>query len=177
MIEKSTYLIDSNTLIQAKNLYYQHGFCGSFWKWILDAHNGNILCTINKVKKEIFKGDKEDDLLKKWASENLQTSFFHQETNDIKIMGKYAEIMLWAAKNQQYNQLAKETFARDDIADAFLIAAACAYGLTIVSHEKPAPNSKKSIKIPDVASQFGVNTISLYDLLSKHAEGDFIFKP
>jgi hypothetical protein len=34
-----TYLLDTNTLIQAKNEYYGFDVCPGFWDWI-DAENG-----------------------------------------------------------------------------------------------------------------------------------------
>ena len=32
------YLVDSNVVIQAKNLYYGFDFCPAFWDWIDRAH-------------------------------------------------------------------------------------------------------------------------------------------
>lgn len=175
IIKNALYLIDTNTLIQAKNFHYQFNFCSSFWEWILAAHKSNIVCTIEKVKKEVFRGDKED-VLKKWTEDNVPCSFFHNEMQDPLIMKKYADIIAWSSNHARYNQKAKEDFADIHIADAFLIATAAAYNLTIVSHEKSAPNSLKSIKIPDAADAFNVKTITLYELLNRHAQGSFHFK-
>jgi|JI10StandDraft_1071094.scaffolds.fasta_scaffold632325_2 hypothetical protein len=173
MIHPIKYLIDSDTFIQAKSLHYRFSFCESFWEWILLAHQAEIIGTIDKVKKEILRGDDE---LKVWVNTTPPTSFFYAESYDIAVMKKYAHVMAWSVAHQQYNLTAKAVFADHDRADAFLIATASVYGQIIVSHEASAPASQKSIKIPDAAKAFGVKTITLYELLSRHAHGNFDFK-
>lgn len=34
----TTYLLDANVFIQAKNLHYGFDFCPAFWDWIDEAH-------------------------------------------------------------------------------------------------------------------------------------------
>ena len=34
----TTYLLDANVFIQAKNLHYGLDFCPAFWNWIEEAH-------------------------------------------------------------------------------------------------------------------------------------------
>lgn len=171
------YLIDSDIFIQAKNFHYRFSFCKSFWEWMLVAHHSQIVGTIDKVKKEIFRGTDENDELKEWTNTLLPSSFFYAESHDIAVMKQYAQVMAWSVAHQQYNLTAKAVFADHDRADAFLIATASVYGQTIVSHEASAPSSHKSIKIPDAANAFGVRTITLYDLLTLHAHGNFDLKP
>ena len=84
--------------------------------------------------------------------------------------------MSWIASNTHYTPQAKSEFARSDVADAFLIAVAKTYSYTIVTHEKSQPERKNRVLIPDVARNFSVESIMIYDLLSLHAEGNFSLK-
>lgn len=65
------------------------------------------------------------------------------------------EIAAWVTHPaRQYRQEAIDEFF--DSADYRLIAHARATGSTVVTRERPAPDSKKKVKIPDVCNAFGV---------------------
>lgn len=66
-----------------------------------------------------------------------------------------------------FRQGAAETFLA--AADYFLVAQALSLEYTVVTQEKPAPQSEKKIKIPDACNAVGVAWISLFDMLK--AEG------
>jgi hypothetical protein len=56
------YLIDSNTFMTSARTFYSFDFGGKFWDFLIqEAQNGN-LASIDKVLKEINKGN--DDLKK-----------------------------------------------------------------------------------------------------------------
>lgn len=54
------YLLDTNVLITAKNLYYGIDFCPGFWEWIEHMGSAGTVRSVSKVKDEITSGD--DDL-------------------------------------------------------------------------------------------------------------------
>ncbi|MNG04530.1 hypothetical protein D3C84_876660 [compost metagenome] len=83
--------------------------------------------------------------------------------------------MKWTAANTHFKEAAKIEFARSDIADAFLIATAMAYGQDIITHELSNPDRKNKIQIPDAAANFGVKTHFVYDVLSDNSNDDFSF--
>jgi predicted nucleic acid-binding protein len=56
-------------------------------------------------------------------------------------MQSYGQVMKWNASNKHYLKQAKDEFAKFEVADAFLIAVAKAYGFTIVTHETSQPGS------------------------------------
>jgi hypothetical protein len=168
------YLVDSNIFLQAKNLHYRFEFCNHFWTWVERAHAGGIVCSTSKVKEELLKG-KDDDPVKKWALQ-LPSTFFMADDTDPKILSKYKEIMQWTATNTHFTDPAKKEFARADIADAFLIATAMAYGHEIITHELSKPERRNKIQIPDAAANFGVKTHFVYDVLCDHSHTDFSFK-
>ncbi len=91
-------------------------------------------------------------------------------------MKKYAEVMRWSAANTHFKEAAKAEFARSNVADAFLLAAAMAHGYGIVTHELSKPEQKKKIQLPDAALQLGVTTHFVYDVLTDYCKEDFSFQ-
>jgi hypothetical protein len=68
----STYLLDANVFIQAKNLHYGFDFCPAFWQWLVERHADGTVASIEKVADELRAGD---DDLKMWADERHPTFF------------------------------------------------------------------------------------------------------
>lgn len=54
------HLLDSNTLIEAKNRYYAMTVCPGYWAWILQQHQALEVASIVPVRDELAKGN--DDL-------------------------------------------------------------------------------------------------------------------
>ena len=44
-----SYLLDTNTLIQAKNEYYAFDLCPGFWKWLERNNEGGMVHSIEPV--------------------------------------------------------------------------------------------------------------------------------
>jgi hypothetical protein len=167
-----SYLLDANVFITAKNQHYRFDFCTGFWSWIEDCHAKDLVYSVSKVKKELQNADKFD-LARKWA-EQMPSSFFLPDESEAHVMANYAKLMNWANENAQYMQKAKDEFALGTNADAFLIARAITDGRVIVSHEtQKQPDVKARIPIPNAANAFGVKVISIFDLLSGHANPTF----
>lgn len=169
------FLIDTNIFLQAKHFHYRFDFCSHFWKWIEHAHAAGLVCSTAKVKDELMRGKDGDDVMV-WAT-GLPRSFFIPDTSDKLVMKKYAEVMAWSAENTHFKPAAKIEFAKTDVADAFLIATAMAYGFEIITHELSNPEQKKKIQIPDAALQLGVKTHFVYDVLSEYSDLNFAFNP
>lgn len=170
----SKYLFDSSVFIQAKNFYYQFGFCGGFWDWVLDGHTKHLFYSVKKVQAELNSGADHDDC-KVWAK-GLPTSFFVNDASDAGVMKVYVDLMNWAAASTHYLPAAKAEFAGVKEADPFLIAVAKQHGYTVVTQEQPNPQKKNKIPLPDAAAHFGVKAIYIYDLLAKHAASTFKLK-
>ncbi len=77
-------------------------------------------------------------------------------------MGDYTQIIRWAfgRLNSPYSQSALDVFMMANEADAFLAAFALKHQLTLVTYEVSAPNSRRSIKLPDVCAAFGIPVLS-----------------
>jgi hypothetical protein len=175
------YLIDSNIFFQAKDLWYQFGFCQQFWKWIEEGHQANVFFSTKKVKKEINDGHASCPA-KAWVKNSVNASFFLEDDSVNKVNVHYSQLMNWATDQHAkkvYSYAALANFAKQDKADAYLIAAAKHYQCDIVTHETPTTGGTgvKNIKIPNAAAELGVKTITLFDLLHKHAGPAFTFKP
>lgn len=169
----SGYLFDSNVFIQAKTLHYQFGFCQGFWDWISRGHGAGLFFSSKKVLAELNRGNETDEA-RRWAGD-APNGFFLDDASVPDVMTHYGHIMNWAYASNHFLPQAKEEFAREDEADAFLIALAAQRGWTIVTHEKSNPDKRNRILIPDAAIAHGVPTIIIYDLLRQKARSTFEF--
>jgi hypothetical protein len=175
MKSSARFLLDSDVLITAKNLHYNPKFCANFWLWVTHGFQHGFIYSIDKVRDELLNG-KDDDPLRGWASQAALDGFF---LNSLPSTPKWQLLASWAVERQPpFQAAAQDKFLDVKSADAWLIAfAANDPGFVIVTNEQPAPESRKSIKLPDAAAAVGVQTMSLFDVLSMHAVGDFAFKP
>lgn len=174
------FLFDSDSLIVAKNSYYAPEFSSAFWDWIVAGNQGGVLYTIDKVISE-FKGGNDNDYLRKFAEEHEQSLAL--KTTDNNCLKKYGDIQVWASmvwasggKDSRKTTKALEVFAKESIADPWLVAYASVNGFCIVSNERPAPESQTSVKLPDVANAFGVKVVKLHEVLSIYSGQNFTFK-
>jgi len=118
MSEASTYLIDSDVLITAKNRYYTFRICPGFWDSVLHAHALGLVQSIDRVQSELLNGSPDDDLVQ-WVSKDVPLTFFHS-CSDSKVVDAFREIMLWAQRHTRYTDAAKAKFASG--ADGWLVA-------------------------------------------------------
>lgn len=63
------HLLDSNTLIEAKNRYYGMTICPGYWSWIVQQHQALEIASIVQVRDELARGN--DDLTQ-WVKGNTQ---------------------------------------------------------------------------------------------------------
>ncbi len=160
------YLLDANTLIDAKNLYYPIKRVPEFWEWLI--HQGQL--SNIKIPIEIYeefkdtnpKDGKKDDLAL-WAED--------KEIKDALLFNEEAEGDL--IRQVTYLGYA-EDLTDDEIIkigrDPFLIS----YGLKdpqnrcIVTTEVSKPNRKRANRhIPNVCATFQIPCINNFDLIQK----------
>ena len=155
------YLLDADTFIRAHRQHYRFSFCPAYWSALLSQHNAVSVASVLQVKKELLRG--KDDLTT-WVKSKLPTEFF-KGTEDAKVVQTYASIAKWVVSLTHLSPEAQSHFAGS--ADGWLIAYAQVNGYTVCSYEVSAPESKNDIKLPDIASQFGVSCDSPYDMLER----------
>lgn len=156
------YVLDSNIFIQAHRANYPLDVFPSFWSVIHDLSNNHSICSIDKVKIEIYEQAFHEDELKKWCLRHLPKPFF---IDTQKVIRNYAQVIQWAhEKRHGYSHKAIQQFSETNLADPWLVAFAMDGVYTIVTQETSDPNSKKRIKIPDVCKAFNIpytNTVGM----------------
>ena len=78
------------------------------------------------------------------------------------MVASYQQVMTWAW-GQSYKLNAINEF--QSVADSWIVAHALAYGRVVVTREKPAPGSKKRIKIPDACDALKVKYLDPFTML------------
>ncbi len=163
MRNSAAYLLDSDVFITAKNTYYAFDICPGFWESLLHHHANDTVFSIDRVRSELLAGRATEDLVQ-WVKRDVPASFFLSvDYGDVP--DRYAEIMLWAQRHRRYYDEAKAKFAAG--ADGWLVAYAKVRGLKVVTNEKPEPDSRRAIKLPEVCQEFNVECINTFDLLRK----------
>jgi len=159
------YLLDANTYIQAKNLYYQMSFCPAYWSWLDQQCQISSLASIQTVYEELADGDDE---LSDWVK-GRKEHFIPVSRNDIQ--EKFADIAQYVVQlNGKKQEFVAEFLSK---ADPWLIATAAVIGGTVVTHEVPVPENSTKVKIPNICEAFGVPYITTFQLL-KRLEAQFV---
>lgn len=150
------YLLDANTLIQAKNEYYAFDLCPGFWDW-LDKQSvaGNVL-SVRAVRDELEHGNDE---LAQWAKDR-KAGFFLPV--DERVSGAMSAVSGWVQAGD-FREDAKRQFLAG--ADPWLIAHALAHDHTVVTLEVHVEGEKKAVKIPTVCRALNVRCIPTLKML------------
>ncbi len=150
------YLLDTNILIEAKNRYYAFDIAPGFWAWVDRAHNQGLACSIEAVRDEILAGGDE---LADWARSHAQ--FFRPL--DQGTTQHFAPLTIWAG-SRNFAPAAIAAFT-GTAADYLLVAYAKEHNHTLVTHERPDPNAKARILIPDACIALGVKYADTFKML------------
>ena len=161
MMAARTYLVDSDVLITAKNLYYAFDICPGFWRSLLHHHREGQVFSIDRVRNELLAGRRTEDLVQ-WVRDEVPEGFFLPAETD-EVTRVYTEIMMWVHRHPAYLDHAKAKFATG--ADGWLVACAQVHGAIVVTNEQPAPLSRKDVKLPDVCDEFRVPRDNTFDML------------
>ena len=156
------HLLDSNTLIEAKNRYYGMTICPGYWAWILQQHQALEIASIVPVRDELAKGN--DDLTQ-WVKSNAQ---LFEDASDERTQVAFGYIVAKIAEQAPLMKVgALEEFLEG--ADPWLIAKAMTTGAVVVTHEVYNPDIKRKYTIPNVCSLVGVSYMNTFELLGKLA--------
>ncbi len=153
----TSYLLDANVFIQAKNLHYGFDFCPAFWDWLVEQNGAGKVASIEKVADELRAGDDE---LGEWAAARDEGFFLPPDDFVLPALGTVSE---WAS-GQGYQPSAVTTFQQ--VADYWLIAHALAHKCIVVTHEVPADTARK-IKIPNACIGLDLRCMNPYEMLRR----------
>lgn len=156
-----TYLLDANTLIEAKNRYYRMTVCPAYWNWVQRSHGAGVVFSIEPVGVELRRGNDE---LAEWARN--QAGLFLPVSEEAT-QHAFAQVAAYVA----YQASAMKTGALEEFldgADPWLIAKAMSLqNAVIVTHEQFNLQLRRKYSIPNVCQHFGVAWIDTFELLSQ----------
>lgn len=152
------YLLDANAFIQAKNHFYRFSFCPAFWEWIVLEHAKLSLFSVQRVETELRI---VRDELSAWVAQDIPAGFFLAPTAEVATA--QGVVARWVNAQPSYAPAEKARFLGK--ADPWLIAEAIEHDHEIVTFEERVPSNSSKVKIPNVAANFGIRCISLYDVL------------
>lgn len=151
------FLLDTNTLIQAKNDYYAFGLCPGFWDWLTSANTVGTVHSIEPVLAEIRDGN--DDLTA-WANARPPSFFLPM---DAIAVSQLSRVVGWV-QAADFREEAKRDFLAK--ADPQLIAYALAHGSTLATHEVHIEGERRKVKIPTVCRALGVSCMRTFQMLT-----------
>jgi len=153
------YLLDANTLIEAKDRYYGFEICPGFWSSLLAQHESKRLFSIDKIADELTD---QDDKVRQWIEKEAPATFF-KKTQDQSVINKFHEMVNWVYLQPQFTPAAKTEFA--SVADGWVIAYAAVNGLVVVTHEQFAPEARRKVPMPNVCIEFEVEYVDTFSML------------
>ena len=155
------YLLDSNTLIEAKNRYYRMTICPGYWAWIHRCHAQGVLASIESVADELKRGNDE---LAHWAKQSAPLFLL---VSDTPTQAAFAQVAAHAASQTQGMKAgALEEFLGG--ADPWLIAKAMTLPESVVvTQERLNLQSRRKFTIPNVCQHFGVQCLDTFALLDR----------
>lgn len=151
------FLIDTNVFIDSHRRHYAMDLCPGFWDCLEHYCQEGRLMSIDRVRDEISEGDPLDDWIKQAPSELFVS------TAEADVAETFGEMMAWVNDNGQFQPSAKAAFA--SVADGWLVAYAKVHELVVVTEEAFRPDSKRSVKIPNVCEEFGVSYMNTFEML------------
>lgn len=156
------YLLDANTLIEAKNRYYRMKVCPAYWSWIQRSRHAGLVASIEPVGDELRRGNDE---LAEWVREQDKALFL--PVSDDATQHAFVNVAAHVASQAGLMKAgALEEFLSG--ADPWLIAKAVALkDAVIVTHEQFNLQMRRKYSIPNVCQHFGVACIDTFELLGR----------
>lgn len=148
------YLLDADTLIEARKNWYGMDFCPAYWDWLSEANSAGSVFSVERVAEEIFQGNDE---LVTWAQQRGKPFFLEP---DDAVVASLTELSVWVTAN--YDASGASDFLSK--ADSYLVAHAHAHEHIVVTREVQAP-SRKKVKIPNVCIAMGVQHRNPFEML------------
>jgi len=158
------YWLDADSFIRASRTAYRFSFDPPFWGFLQEKAQYGVIGSPSIVfDQELASSNKiaEKDLLELWAREQRETLFI---TPDESVQHEFSRVVNYVQSNGRFSQHNIASFMSG--ADPWMVAYAMAHGGKIVTFEVSALKSTNP-KIPDIANEFGVECINLWDMLTE----------
>ena len=154
------YLLDANVFIEAQKRYYRFDTFPSFWIWLNDKQHKRQVASVWPIGEELLEGNDE---LASWAKKRKAGGWF-LPVSDVQTQHKFSEISDWV-NSRNFTDSAKKKFL--GCADPWLVAKAAVLDAVVVTQEVSAPESRTSVKIPDVCFAFNVHYINTFTMMEQ----------
>ena len=162
MNNPTEYILDTNVFLEAHKKYYKPSLVPAFWKLLADDSNVKKIRSINKVRAEIYSHNK---FLVNWADNSFKR---WDSVENKKTINWYKTIIAWSVDSgHKFTEDAKETFARNDNADPWLVAHAIATKRVVVTEEIYNDNIRRNIRIPNVCNAFNIKCLNTFQMLDE----------
>ena len=152
------FWVDTDSLVTPSRGPYRFATLPKFWEFLEQKASEEVIASSELVLKELIGNG---DQLEEWARRQQGTFFLAPDQAVQEALRQIAESV---TRNKRYADHHVAYFLKG--ADPWIIAHAKALGGRVVTFEKPEPTSTKP-KIPDVAGEFNVKCISLWDMLTE----------
>lgn len=161
------YLLDTNIYISFYDRYYPKENFPTFWEEFTKVLNTNIVIP-KIVTNETYQSEW---FVKEYLANNYNKGFLDHKT----YAQEWGSVLQHIDSSDLYKEKAltsERGWANDTIADGWLIAIAKKEQLTIVTDETRNANlnrvnPSKSCKIPDIASDLGIECITMLDFFKE----------
>ena len=147
------FWLDTDTFIRSKNEAYGFDLAPGFWKLIDQKAKEGIIASSITVYRELVKGK---DYLAEWTRQRENSGLFVIPNKQVQDQNK----LIVSYVNRTYAPHKVQTFLKG--ADPWMIAHAKVDGGEVVTFET---RGGSEIKIPDIADEFHVRCINVWDLL------------
>lgn len=152
------YLLDANTYIHAKNLYYGFEICPAYWDWLDQEFATGKVASIDMVAIELKAGN---DSLADWVKARPAHFLSCQDNDTQTILAEISQEVMQG----HYTPHNRDNFLAG--ADPWIIAKAKVMSATVVSHESRITEQGKKVKVPNLCQHHGVECISTFELLHR----------
>lgn len=151
-----TYLLDTNTLIQSKDIDFPFDQYPHFWDWLLDMGTKGIITLPQNIFDELLAGQ---DNLSDWIVSHK---------DDITIQDSHGAYQELQCVLDKYGPDIQERDIEKIENDALLIAHARYCCGTVVTYEKPKnTNVPRNKKIPNICDSLGIECITFPNFIWK----------
>ena len=132
----SKYLLDTNIFVTPHRSYYSFDFANSFWEQLANILRNKKATILKVVSDEILKDS--EDRLAEWLKNLKKDVKVLSVSRNQKIHDNYARVLQYVQTCGNYKDSAILNWAKEDIADPWLIATAMSDNYKIVTDEQPA---------------------------------------
>lgn len=157
------FLLDTDVLIAAKNLYYQINRVPQFWVWILNHASYDRIKIPTKVIDEILRGNDE---LSKWVKSNRVTLELDEEVDARDwyetLTTGYGFTSVEAAQQDLIEQRADPFLVAHALSDTSVRRVVTLEKVTTVPRNLPNPINRR---IPTVCDLLNVKHLDTFELI------------